>query len=88
MALFIEKTLYNGDVVRYHRITSFTVDPEGRLATVKLSSFRNKEHRGLPVAPVNHLEFAFQWSGNTESLSQEAYDYIKSLPEWSASGDA
>lgn len=88
MALLIEKTLYNSDVVRYHRITSFTLDPAARLATAKLGSFRNREHRELPVAAINSIEFTFSWSGRTDALAQEAYAHIKSLPEWSQAEDA
>ena len=88
MALLIEKTLYNGDVVRYHRIIAFTLDPVARLATAKLGSFRNRVHRELPVAPVNSLDFAFSWSGSTETLAKEAYAYIKSLPDWANAEDA
>lgn len=88
MALILEKTLYNGDVVRYHRITAFTLDPVGRLATAKLGSFRNRQHRELPVAPVNSLEFTFPWSGDSGTLAAEAYAYIKSLPEWANAEDA
>lgn len=88
MALLIEKTLYNSDVVRYHRITSFTLDPAARLATAKLGSFRNRQHRELPVAPVSSMEFAFPWSGDAATLAAEAYAHIKSLPEWSSAEDA
>lgn len=87
MALLLEKTLYNSDIVRYHRITAFTLDPVGRLATIKLSSFRNRQHRELPVVPVNTMEFTFPWSGSAESLATEAYAYIKSLPEWAGVED-
>lgn len=87
MALLIEKTLYNSDVVRYHRITSFTVDPLAGLATAKLGSFRNREHRELPVPPLNSMDFTFSWSGSSETLTQEAYAYIKELPEWSSAQD-
>lgn len=87
MALFLEKTIYNGDVVRYHRIVSFTVDPVGRIATVKLGSFRDLDHRSLPVPPTNTLDFTFQWSGDTNTLSSEAYTFIKSQPEWRKAAD-
>ena len=82
MALLLEKTLYNADVVRYHRITSFTLDPVGCLATAKLGSFRNRQHRELPVVPATTMDFTFSWSGSSETLAEEAYAYIKSLPEW------
>lgn len=87
MALLIEKTIYNGDVVRYHRISTFTLDHEKRLATVRLASFRNRSHRELPVVPVITTDFDFAWSGSTETLAEEAYAYIKSLPEWSEAVD-
>lgn len=87
MALFLEKTIYNGDVVRYHRIVSFTVDPIGRLATVKLGGFRDLGHRSLPVPPTNTMDFTFQWSGNTSTLSSEAYTFIKGQPEWCKAAD-
>lgn len=87
MALLVEKTLYNGDVVRYHRIVSFTVDPVGRLATAKLGSFRDLDHRALPVAPTNTMDFTFAWSGDTATLSSEAYRFIKSQPEWRGAND-
>ena len=82
MALFLEKTLYNGDVVRYHRIVSFTVDPVGRIATARLGSFRDLDHRALPVAPTNTMDFTFQWSGDAGTVSEEAYTFIKKQPEW------
>ncbi len=87
MALNLEKTLYNNDVVRYHRIITFTVDPVNQLATAKLGSFRNREHRELPVVPVTSIDFTFRWSGSSETLSEEAYTYIKSLPEWETAED-
>ncbi len=88
MALLIEKTLYNSDVVRYHRITLFTLSPGTNTATAQLGSFRDRQHREMPVPPINTMEFSFRWSGNAETLDQEAYSYIKSLPEWSQAQDA
>ena len=87
MALLLEKTLYNGDVTRYHRITEYSIDSITNIVTAKLSSFRNKLHRGLPTAPVSSIDFTFLWSGNSDTLANEAYAYIKSLPEWSLATD-
>jgi hypothetical protein len=88
MALLQEKTLYNGDVTRYHRITSYELDTTSAFAKAVLSSYRNLQHRAMPATPVTTMEFSFAWSGSADTLGQEAYDYIKSLPEWAGAEDA
>lgn len=88
MALTCEKTLYNGDVVRYHRFAEFSLDSALGLASATLHSFRNLEHRAIPVLPLNAQVFSFAWSGNSATLAEEAYNYVKTLPEWADATDA
>lgn len=88
MALLQEKTLYNGDVTRYHRITSYELDTTSAFAKAVLSSYRSLQHRAMPTTPVTTMDFTFSWSGSSETLAEEAYAYIKSLPEWSSAEDA
>ena len=87
MALQIEKTLYNGSVCRYHRVALYRLDPAALIATAELHSFRNQAHRALPVPPLAKEAFTFTWSGDGDTLGEEAYTYIKSLPEWSEAED-
>lgn len=88
MALFLEQTLYNGDIVRYHRIAEYQVDLSSRLARCVLYSYRTQEHRALPVAPIVKREFPFMRGDNLENLPAEAYAAIKALPEWARAKDA
>ena len=85
MALQLEQTLYNADVVRYHRISGLEIN--GNQVTAILDSFRNQDHRALPVAPVITRKFPFVYSGNTETVFAEAYASIKKLPEWANAVD-
>lgn len=87
MALFLEKTLYNGVEVRYHRITSYTLDPQLGLATATIESFYSREVRGTNTPGEAKEEFTFDWSGSGETLAQEAYAYIKSQPGWEGAVD-
>lgn len=84
MSLILEQKLNNGDVVRYHRIAEYDLDLTTRVVTVVLHSFRNLEHRSLPVIPVCKREFAFLLAGEIADIPESAYQYIKSLPEWGA----
>ena len=85
MALELEQTLYNADVVRYHRVGS--IDINGTMVTATLDSFRNFDHRALPVAPVISRKFSFLYTGEPEGTIGSAYVAIKSLPEWSGAID-
>lgn len=85
MALELEQTLYNADVVRYHRVGS--IDINGTAVTATLDSFRNFDHRALPVAPVISRKFSFLYTGGPEGTIGAAYVAIKSLPEWSDATD-
>lgn len=87
MALFLEQTLYNGDIVRYHRIAEYQVNLSSHIACCVLHSYRTQEHRALPVAPIVKREFPFTRSDSLENLSAEAYAAIKALPEWAAAQD-
>jgi hypothetical protein len=89
MSLFLEKTLYNGDVVRYHRIGKVEFRANNVIA-VTLDSYRNYEERQIANLPVNSMEFTFQGTGgytNTNQAITEGYNYIKSLPEWAEALD-
>ena len=86
MALYLEKTLYNLDVVRYHRIGKVYLK-ENNVITATLESFRNYEDRLISNVPLNSMDFTFQGLGPSnyptgQSIIQEGYNYIKSLPEW------
>lgn len=87
MALFLEKTLYNGVEVRYHRITGYTLDPQLGLATAVLESYYSREMRGTNTPSESKQEFTFDWSGSGETLAQEAYAYIKLQPGWEGAVD-
>ena len=85
MALELEQTLYNADVVRYHRVGELEIN--GSLAVAVLESFRNREHRELPVAPVIKRKYDFAFSGDPATVFAEAYAAIKALPEWAGAAD-
>jgi hypothetical protein len=85
MALELEQTLYNLDVVRYHHFTAFVINPGTVKAT--LSSFRNRAHRELPVLAVLDRGYEFAFNGDVSTLHAQAYQYLKTLPEWAAAVD-
>ena len=85
MALLLEQTLYNMDVVRYHRISALEIG--NGVVTATLDSFRNFDHRALPVSPLISRKFPFAYSGSPEGTIAAAYQAIKSLTEWSAAQD-
>lgn len=85
MALELEQTLYNADVVRYHRISGLEIN--GNVVTAILESFRNFDHRVLPIAPVITRKFPFTFSGDTSEIFSAGYLAIKALPEWGAAED-
>ena len=85
MALSLEKTLYNGDVVRYWRVTEIKFT--GSVVTVVLYGYRDARHRALPVNPVTKQTYSFQGVNPSQALT-EAYNYIKTLPEWANAQDA
>lgn len=82
MALLLETTLYNNQVVTYHRISEFKFTNINNVVIAKLDSFRDKDHRAFSSLPLRTLDIDFKWSGNMETLHKEAYDYIKTLQEW------
>ena len=84
MALYLEQTLMNGDVVRYHHISTYTYKPFGAI-TATLDSYRDNKHRGFSFIPVVRKEIEFPHSGDTSKLAEEAYSYIMKLPEWAGS---
>lgn len=86
MALLIEQTLYNSDVVRYHRISG--LDINGQIVTATLDSFRNFNHRAMPVAPVISRKYPFTYDGPPAGTLAAAYAAIKLLPEWSGAQDS
>lgn len=85
MALELEQTLYNADVVRYHRVGSLEIN--GTMVTATLDSFRNFDHRALPVAPVISRKFPFAYTGEPGGAIAAAYAAIKQLPEWAGAAD-
>lgn len=87
MALVLEQALYNGDIVRYHRIAEYQVDLNRHVAHCILHSFRTQEERALHVAPVVQRTFPFTRGDNLENLPAEAYATIKALPEWVSAVD-
>jgi hypothetical protein len=89
MALLLEKTLYNSDVIRYHRIGRVEFRDNG-IISVTLESFRNYEDRVISNVPLNSIQFVFQGTGNYTDTNQaiaDGYEYIKSLPEWAGATD-
>ena len=88
MSIVLKQSLNNGDVVRYHRIAEFEIDLSNNVANFSLHSFRNFEHRCLPVTPVCKREYAFILTGEIEDFPSLAYGYIKSLPEFVGAIDA
>ena len=85
MALELEQTIYNADVVRYHRVGS--LDVNGAMVVATLDSFRNFDHRALPVAPVISRKFPFSYAGEPGGAIAAAYAAIKQLPEWAGATD-
>jgi len=84
MAIKREVVLPNGDVVRYHHISTFTYRPGGSVIAT-LDSYRDLDHRGWSHMPVVAREIEFPHSGNSLKLAEEAYAYIMNLPEWAES---
>ena len=82
MALFIEQTLYNNTVVRYHRISEYRINLSTFDSVVVLDSSPEELQ-----APTISREFAFVRSGNPETMPAEAYAAIKALPEWAGAID-
>lgn len=87
MALELEQTLYNADVVRYHRVIEVEIDELGALSVAFLGSFRSREQREMPIPPVMLRKFPFIRSGDANTVLPEAYDAIKALPEWAGAID-
>lgn len=87
MALELSKTLYNDQIVSYHRIAEYRFVSE-RLVIAKLESYRSRQHREFSFIPVIACDIDFPWSGSTGTLAAEAYTYIKTLPEWAGAADA
>lgn len=87
MALLLEKTLYNGVVTRYHKISGYTLDPELGMATAQLESYTDLNHRAIPTISLASEAVSFSWSGDTATLASEAYEHIKTLPGWSGALD-
>lgn len=85
MALELEQTLYNADVVRYHRISGLEVN--GNIVIAVLDSFRNFNHRAMPIAPLVTRKFPFTYSGDTTDIFAAGYAAIKALPEWNGAAD-
>lgn len=85
MALELEQTLYNADVVRYHRVGEIEIN--GGMVVATLDSFRNFDHRAMPVAPVISRDYPFSYSGPPEGTLAAAYEAIKKLPEWAGAAD-
>lgn len=86
MALLLEQTLHNADVVRYHRISAYEMS--GTTIVVTLDSFRTREQRAMPIAPVISRKYPFVYSDSTIPISDAAYSAIKALPEWKDSVDS
>jgi hypothetical protein len=87
MALILEQTLVNADIVRYHRICKYQLNQPGAPAVAVLESFRTADQRALPITPVIKRDYDFIWSGSGETLAAEAYAAIKALPEWALAVD-
>lgn len=85
MALLLEQTLYNADVVRYHRVSGLEVD--GNMVTAILDSYRNFDQRAMPIAPVVSRKFPFMYTNQAVPVFEAAYQAIKSLPEWGNATD-
>jgi len=85
MALILEKTLYNADTVRYWRVGEIKVT--GNVVAAVLYGYRNSQHRVLPVNPVAKQTYDFVANDLNQALT-EAYNYIKTLPEWANAQDA
>lgn len=83
MALLLEQTLYNADVVRYHRIAEYRFNGSNCVAV--LHSFRTLDDRVMPSLPVVIREFNFIYTGG--DYAAQAYAAIKALPEWANAQD-
>ena len=73
MALYLEKTLYNSDVVRYHRISRVEFRDNNVIA-VTLDGFRNFDDRLISNIPPNSIQFVFSGTGPYTDTNQAITD--------------
>lgn len=85
MALYLEKTIYNDKVVRYHRITE--LESGGLVGRVKVESFPSFEDRAFKRHSNFIKWYPMTWQCNYEFL-KEAYEYLKTLPDFAGATDA
>lgn len=85
MGLKKTEVIYNGEMVEYHRIASFEVDFSTGACTAFMHSWATKEDRDNNKPPQLSRRFNFEWIG--ESMADDAYIAIKSIPYWSDAED-
>ena len=85
MALLIEKTLYNGKVVSYHRISE--KESVGLVGRVKVESFSSFDERAIKRHSNFIKWYPMTWQCNYEFL-KEAYEHLKTLPDFAGATDA
>lgn len=80
MAIQLEKTLYNGQTVGYHRISELKIEAD-LTGLVKLESFADRQERERVGASLFFTWYPVAWMGNLNYLG-DAYAYLMALPEF------
>lgn len=85
MAIKKVKMMDCGVNAEYHKISNLAIDNDNKKCSFQLSSYINKAAKDLGKLPVEVKRFALIQSD--EGSLEEAYDYLKGLPENSNSED-
>lgn len=86
MALHKPVTLYNNDVVSYHRITHVVIGDSGLDGRVKIESFEDHNQRVFQQESFYFKWYPVVWSGNTNYIG-DAYEALKLHPDFSGATD-
>lgn len=80
MAIRKAELIYNGDTVTYHRITELQTDMATGACCATLRSWSSEEDRRAGELHKISRVFNFNWT--SESMIEDAYNSILSLPHW------
>ena len=68
----------------YHRITAIHPDFNSNTATIQVATFKDKQARLAGLIPVDVRGFEYN---NADITRAEAYNYLKTLPEFNGATD-
>lgn len=86
MALHLSKELNNGVEVSYWKIDSYSLNvTEGRLL-ISIGIYMNKTARDTGKRPVKTIDILMD-SSSKDVLMTDAYNHLKTLPEFAGSSD-